>query len=86
MRRDLPAAVLLAGFAIFQVSSHAQGELVGVQDPAWSPDGKRIAVSYFDRIWTMTPDGKQPKQVAADPRSGGAISRRDHRARAGLVA
>src|SRR5688572_28833162 len=74
MRRDLPAAVLLSAVAVFQISSHAQGELTGVQDPAWSPDGKRIAVSYFDRIWTMTPDGKQPKQVAADRRSGNAVA------------
>ena len=51
----------------------------GVQDPAWSPDGKRIAVSYLDRIWTMTPDGRQAKAVDAD-------RRRDDRARAGVVA
>lgn len=36
---------------------------MGVQEPAWSPDGKRVAVSYLDRIWTMTPDGKQPKAI-----------------------
>ena len=37
---------------------------IGVQEPAWSPDGKRVAVSYLDRIWTMTPDGKQAKALA----------------------
>jgi hypothetical protein len=31
----------------------------GVQEPAWSPDGKRIAVSYLDRIWTMTPEASR---------------------------
>src|SRR6478735_10221136 len=38
---------------------------IGVQEPAWAPDGKRIAVSYLDRIWTMTPDGKQAKPVVS---------------------
>jgi hypothetical protein len=28
-----------------------------VQEP-WSPDGKRIAVSYLDRLWSMTPGAK----------------------------
>ena len=30
----------------------------GARDPAWSPDGKRLAFSYFDRIWISGPDGK----------------------------
>ena len=34
---------------------------IGVQEPSWSPDGKRIAVSYLDRLWSMTPDGKQAR-------------------------
>ncbi|MDO8678265.1 MAG: gamma-glutamyltransferase [Acidobacteriota bacterium] len=34
-----------------------------MQEPAWAPDGKRIAVSYLDRIWTMTPEGRQAKPV-----------------------
>ena len=38
---------------------------VGVQEPAWAPDGRRIAVSYLDRIWTMTPEGRQGKAVTA---------------------
>ena len=41
---------------------HAQSP-IGVQEPAWSPDGKRIAVSYLDRLWTMTPDGKQARRI-----------------------
>jgi gamma-glutamyltranspeptidase len=39
---------------------------VGVQEPAWASDGKRIAVSYLDRIWTMTADGKQARAVFQD--------------------
>ncbi len=65
MRRYLPPILLVLAI----LPSHAQVESTGMQDPAWSPDGKRIAVSYFDRIWTMTPDGKQPKALAADAES-----------------
>lgn len=36
---------------------------VGVREPAWSPDGKRIAVSLLDQIWVMTPDGKEAHPV-----------------------
>ncbi|MGH9330357.1 MAG: LpqB family beta-propeller domain-containing protein, partial [Vicinamibacterales bacterium] len=36
----------------------------GAREPAWSPDGKRIAVSWLDRIWTLTPDGREPRPLA----------------------
>ena len=45
-------------------AGHAQTP-VGVQEPAWSSDGKRIAVSYLDRIWTMTADGRQAKALTS---------------------
>ena len=53
---------------------HAQSP-TGVQEPAWSPDGKRIAVSYLDRLWTMTPEGKQARAVfqAIEPSSPPAL-------------
>lgn len=53
----LPAALIL----IAGLTGHAQA--IGVQEPAWSPDGRRIAVSYLDRIFTMTADGKQARAV-----------------------
>jgi gamma-glutamyltranspeptidase/glutathione hydrolase len=56
------AFCLAAGLQV----GHAQVP-VGVQEPAWSPDGKRIAVSYLDRIWTMTSDGKQARAVTQPP-------------------
>jgi gamma-glutamyltranspeptidase len=54
----------------------AQSEVVGpvgLQEAAWSPDGRRVAVSYLDRIWTMTPDGRQAK--ALDSASASTIER-----------
>jgi gamma-glutamyltranspeptidase len=35
----------------------------GAREPAWSPDGKHIALSWLDRIWTLTPDGRQPRPL-----------------------
>ncbi len=68
MRPVVIAAILLA----LQSAGGAQAP-AGVQEPAWAPDGKRIAVSYLDRIWTMTPEGRQGKTVTAG--DGSAIER-----------
>jgi gamma-glutamyltranspeptidase len=45
--------------------SQAQGPH-GVQDPSWAPDGRQIAVSYLDRIATLTPEGRQPKFLTTE--------------------
>jgi gamma-glutamyltranspeptidase len=37
----------------------------GVREASWSPDGKRLAVSWFDEIWTMSPDGRDQKRVVS---------------------
>jgi dipeptidyl aminopeptidase/acylaminoacyl peptidase len=66
MRQPLTAGVLLATLAVVQALGAAQTVTSGVQDPAWAPDGKRIAVSYLDRIWTMTPDGRQARQLTLE--------------------
>jgi gamma-glutamyltranspeptidase/glutathione hydrolase len=63
--RLLPCAFSLFLAFCLSLATHAQ-MLVGVQEAAWSPDGKRIAVSYLDRIWTMTPDGKQARAIFQD--------------------
>ena len=44
----------------------------GVREAAWSPDGKRIAVTWFDAIWTMTPDGRDMKRVVSAPQGWAA--------------
>ncbi len=38
----------------------------GVQDPAWSPDGKRLATSTFDRIWISGADGRGGHALRSD--------------------
>src|SRR5689334_4720677 len=47
----------------------------GVREAAWSPDGRRLATSWFDAIWTMTPEGRDGKRLIAKP--GGWITERD---------
>ncbi|HTV03357.1 MAG TPA: gamma-glutamyltransferase [Luteitalea sp.] len=51
--------------------------LRGARDPGWAPDGARIAVAVLDQIWTMTPDGREPRPLAAWPRSTPAVVERE---------
>lgn len=37
----------------------------GVQDPAWSPDGRRLATSFVDRIWISGADGRNGRPLTA---------------------
>ena len=66
----LAAIAMCCGLSKASVGAQAP---VGVQEPAWAPDGKRVAVSYLDRIWTMTPEGRQGKAVTTG--DGSAIER-----------
>ncbi|MEY4635565.1 MAG: Gamma-glutamyltranspeptidase precursor, partial [Acidobacteriota bacterium] len=66
----LVAVALSCGLSRSPIQAQAP---VGVQEPAWAPDGRRIAVSYLDRIWTMTPEGRQGKAVTTG--EAGAIER-----------
>jgi gamma-glutamyltranspeptidase len=59
------AAGVIGLVLALQAGGGAQPRTPGVQDAAWSPDGKRVAVSYLDRIWTMAPDGRQPRALSA---------------------
>jgi gamma-glutamyltranspeptidase/glutathione hydrolase len=38
----------------------------GAREPSWSPDGKRLAFSYLDRIWIAAPDGRNGKALRPD--------------------
>jgi Tol biopolymer transport system component len=53
----------IAAFTVTAFSAQPTGASIGVRDPAWSPDGRRIAVSWLDEIWTMTPDGRDERRV-----------------------
>ena len=62
-RRAAAAAGLVS---LLVVSGHARlgaqpggTAVVGAQDPAWAPDGRRLAVSSLDTIYTLGSDGKQ---------------------------
>ena len=63
MRRVSPHIALLV--MVLCLHSQAQGPQ-GVQDPAWAPDGRQIAVSYLDRIATLTTEGRQPKFLTTE--------------------
>src|SRR5215204_5062861 len=58
------AAVLGLVLAL-QAGGGAQQPASGLQEASWAPDGRHVAVSYLDRIWVMTPDGRQPKALTA---------------------
>jgi len=38
-----------------------------MRDPAWSPDGKHLALVVIDRIWTMQPDGRDGSELTKAP-------------------
>lgn len=48
-------------------SAQVESGPLGVREVAWSPDSKKLAVSWFDVIWTMTPDGRDAKRLVTKP-------------------
>ena len=38
----------------------------GLREPAWSPDGKRLAVVFLDRVWTISPDGRDARPLTPE--------------------
>ncbi len=48
---------------MLSLSPNAQTGPTGMRDPAWSPDGKRLAVVILDRIWMTAPDGRDAREL-----------------------
>lgn len=71
MRRALAIAVTAAACLTLaltaQTAQRSSLPASGVQDPAWSPDGKRLATSFFDRIWISAPDGRGGRALTTSP-------------------
>ena len=45
----------------------------GARDPAWSPDGRQLAISYLDQIWISSPEGRDGRAL----RTGATVIERD---------
>ncbi|MEX1128557.1 MAG: LpqB family beta-propeller domain-containing protein, partial [Vicinamibacterales bacterium] len=65
-----PALLLTLGLGL---ALAAQSSSSGIQDPAWSPDGRRLATSSFDRIWISGSDGRGGRAL----RAGSTATERD---------
>jgi gamma-glutamyltranspeptidase len=58
--------LLLCGVTTLHSQSGAPAGVAGLREPAWSPDGKRLAVVFLDRVWTIGPDGRDGKPLTQD--------------------
>ena len=64
MRRTLGSAASVAAALTIGLTVAAQSSLQhGVQDPAWAPGGRQLALSFFDRIWITGTDGRGGRQL-----------------------
>lgn len=61
--RPLFAVAAAAAFFITAFAQQTPATLTGMRDPAFSPDGKRMAVSWLEQVWTMSSDGKDAKRT-----------------------
>ncbi|MDH4064890.1 MAG: gamma-glutamyltransferase, partial [Acidobacteriota bacterium] len=73
----MSAARVTSGMLTFllalQAGGRAQQPAPGLQEATWAPDGRRVAVSYLDRIWTMGPDGRRARPLVGG--DSGAVER-----------
>lgn len=66
-RAALPfAAVLTLALTLAVHTAPQSAPPRGAREPAWAPDGRRLAFSYLDRIWLAAPDGRNGKALRPD--------------------
>ena len=83
MRRPRPlpalATLIAVGLGLAGVAAvPAAGPpppVTGARDPAWAPDGARIALSIREQIWVLSPDGRTARTVSRWPRRAEALER-----------
>ncbi len=73
MLRTASSAVALIAVALAIVQSAQAPQPRGAREPAWSPDGRRLAFSYLDRIWVSSADGKGGRPLS----TGTSVTERD---------
>jgi gamma-glutamyltranspeptidase len=62
-RRALQTAGALTALCLTLSAQTPSPTPRGARDPAWSPDGRRLAISYLDRIWISAPDGRDGRML-----------------------
>ncbi|MBM3782684.1 MAG: hypothetical protein FJW29_13615, partial [Acidobacteria bacterium] len=73
MLRARVMTVLVAALVAVQAGGGAQGPTSGTQEAAWSPDGRRLVVSFLDRLWSMDSNGRRAAPLTAA--DGGQVER-----------
>ena len=64
--RVFATAIFVSALVTLHSQSGTPAGVVGLREPAWSPDGKRLAVVFLDRVWTLAPDGRDGKPLTSD--------------------
>ena len=76
VKRLAPAILVLLSLSAavgLSLSAAQSSTPRGARDPAWSPDGRQLAISYLDQIWISSPEGRDGRGL----RAGGTAVERD---------
>lgn len=78
-------AAVLAGLALafgpdafgFRPSAFGLDDPSGFREVSWSPDGRRLVASRWDRLWILSPDGREAAALAHAAPARSSASDRD---------